>query len=109
MGDKVACRGHTHNVAICIGKEFSINCYTIQLGSFDVVLGVEYLRTLGPILWDFDDLCMLFWRGDRHVYRKGVGSPRGDILQPSLRSMVGQQPTLMDRILLEFASVFDEP
>lgn len=43
-GDHVA-----RNVAMCIGKEdFSISCFRIDLGSFDLVLGVDYLCTLGP-------------------------------------------------------------
>jgi hypothetical protein len=32
---------------------FSVNCYGLQLGSFDIVLGIQWLESLGPILWDF--------------------------------------------------------
>jgi hypothetical protein len=32
----------------------------IPLDCHDLVLGVTFLRTLGPILWDFDDMCMVF-------------------------------------------------
>lgn len=64
---------------------------------------------LGLILWDFDDLCMAFWHGDRRVFWKGMGSLCGGILQPSLKSTVGQQGNPMDHILLEFACMFDEP
>lgn len=43
-----------------IGKEhIKINSYAIALGSFDIVLGVDCLCTLGPILWDFEDQCMV--------------------------------------------------
>jgi len=49
-------------IDIRIGAEyFTVDCYTIPLSCYDMVLGVSYLRTLGPILWDFDDLCMAFW------------------------------------------------
>ena len=44
-----------HNVAMSIDHEdFSFSCYIIDLGGFDFdhVLGVDFLRTLGPILWD---------------------------------------------------------
>lgn len=76
--DKIACEGRTLDVPITIGMEaFSISCYAIPLGSFDVILGVEYLRTLGPILWHFDDLCMAFWRGDRWVFCNTQRSTRG--------------------------------
>jgi hypothetical protein len=67
-GDSVACRGQAHDVAIRIGEEhFSVDCYAIPLDCYDVVLGVKYLRTLGPILWDFDDLCMAFWHHSKRV------------------------------------------
>jgi hypothetical protein len=44
-----------------IGSEhFNTNFYVLPLDGFDVVLGVQWLRTLGPVLWDFDDLKMTF-------------------------------------------------
>ena len=62
-GDRVSSRGLAKDVAICIGEEFfTTDCYTIPLECYDMVLGVSFLRTLGPILWDFDDLCMAFWQ-----------------------------------------------
>lgn len=50
-----------------IGQEFSSSCFGINLGEFDIVLGMDYLWTLGPILWDFEDLCMSFRQGDSPV------------------------------------------
>ena len=34
--------------------------FTLTLGGCDVVLGTQWLRTLGPILWDFAELWMQF-------------------------------------------------
>jgi len=60
-GDRVACRGLVRDVAVRIAEEhFTVDCYVIPLDCYDIVLGTTYLRTLGPILWDFDDLCMAF-------------------------------------------------
>ena len=57
-GDRVACTGLARDVDIQIGREFfTIDCYTIPLECYDMVLGVHFLRTLGLIIWDFDDLC----------------------------------------------------
>lgn len=42
------------------GKRFQVDGLTIPLGGFDIVLGILWLRTLGPILWDFDHLHMTF-------------------------------------------------
>lgn len=41
---------------------FVSDLYVITLGGCDVVLGVQWLKTLGPILWDFDKLYMQFTR-----------------------------------------------
>jgi hypothetical protein len=39
------------NVALKIGQEtFSISCYGIALGAFNLILGVEFMKTLDPIL-----------------------------------------------------------
>jgi len=48
-------------------EAFSVDCYSIPLDKWDMVLGVTFLRALGPILWDFNDLCMAFTLGDRQV------------------------------------------
>jgi hypothetical protein len=34
--------------------------FTLDLGGFDLVLGVQWLWTLGPIIWDFGALAMSF-------------------------------------------------
>ncbi|KAJ0103623.1 hypothetical protein Patl1_06047 [Pistacia atlantica] len=42
------------------GNTFRIDFYVLTLGECDIVLGVQWLRTLGPILWDFVQLRMEF-------------------------------------------------
>jgi hypothetical protein len=52
-GDRLACQGIARQVPILNGdKHFSVNCIDIDLGCFDFILGVDFLRTLEPILWD---------------------------------------------------------
>jgi len=101
-GDRVPCEGVARNVAMAIGtEEFSISCFGINLGGFDVILGVDFLRTQGPILWDFEDLCMAFTWGSRRILWKGLGSPHDDIWEPADR-MVTAAPAqpLLDHMLL---------
>jgi len=43
-------KGVTRDVALAIGTEFTVSCFSINLGGFDLILGVDFLRTLGPIL-----------------------------------------------------------
>jgi hypothetical protein len=74
-GDGVPCQGVTHNVPLSIDTEaFSISCFGITLGSFDLILGYDFLRALGPILWDFARHRMTFTRGDHRVTWRGVGA-----------------------------------
>jgi hypothetical protein len=49
------------NTAVDIqGKEFMMDCYTLPLEGFDVILGVQWLKSLWPIIWDFAALSMAF-------------------------------------------------
>ncbi|KAK1612839.1 hypothetical protein QYE76_036512 [Lolium multiflorum] len=73
-GDRLHCHGVAQHVPLTIGDEhFVITCAGIDLGCFDFILGVDFLRTLGPILWDFDTLTMTFWRHGRHIRWEGLG------------------------------------
>ncbi|KAK1692297.1 hypothetical protein QYE76_008994 [Lolium multiflorum] len=50
-GDRLHCHGVVQHVPLTIGDEhFVITCASIDLGCFDFILGVDFLRTLGPIL-----------------------------------------------------------
>jgi len=42
------------------GTSITSEFFLLSLGGCDVVLGVEWLQTLGPILWDFADMSMKF-------------------------------------------------
>jgi len=52
------------------GTEFCADVLLISLGSCDMVLGVQWLSTLGTIQWNFKTLRMEFFCGNkRHVLR----------------------------------------
>ncbi|WVZ68636.1 hypothetical protein U9M48_017555 [Paspalum notatum var. saurae] len=85
------------------GEVFDTTCYVLALDGFDLVLGVQWLATLGPIVWDFAALSMEFWR-DGHVVRwHGV-----DTCSPALRA-VGQPQCLLETLLAGFEDVFAVP
>lgn len=68
--------GVARDVDIMIeAEEFHVNCYGINLGEFGVILGIEFLHILGPILWNFKEMCMSFTRASRSVRWTGL-SPR---------------------------------
>jgi hypothetical protein len=57
--DQVACDGVCKDTHFTIDdEEFMLDFFVIPLAGYDMVLGVHWLRTLGPILWDFTKACM---------------------------------------------------
>jgi hypothetical protein len=54
-GDQVSCVGVIRQAAITIhGNTFLVDLFVMPLAGYDMVLGTQWLATLGPILWDFD-------------------------------------------------------
>lgn len=75
-----------------------------------MVLGVTWLHTLGPILWDFDDLCMAFWHHGCRVLWKGIGSTCTDIPPTGrLHATCGSELMLLDCLLESYMDVFTAP
>jgi predicted aspartyl protease len=67
-GDRLPCAGIAQGVEVSIaGAPYTITCIGIDLGCFDFILGVDFLRTLGPITWDFDAWTLAFQRDERSV------------------------------------------
>jgi hypothetical protein len=103
-GECVGCNGVCPKLPITIDKDdFNISCYVLPLDSFDVVLGVQWLRSLGPILWDFAHLSMSFWRHGRMVRWTGVGSTSP---QCALLSMSWE---LLQALLDAYTDIFAMP
>jgi hypothetical protein len=77
-GGSMKCGGHCENVRLQIGDyHLKSQMFAIDMGGCDIVLGVDWLRTLGPILMDFKALTMQFYQ-EGHQYKfQGitVGSP----------------------------------
>ena len=67
-----------------------LDFYALPLGGCDIVLGVQWLRTLGPVLWDFDKMVMQFVVGNSSFH---ITSPQ----VPDPQSISSLQ---MDRLLI---------
>jgi len=53
-GSKIKSPGQCQNVPITMGNQLiHIDIYILTLNGVDAILGVNWLQTLGPILWDF--------------------------------------------------------
>ena len=42
------------------GHEFSVDVYLLPLDNYDLILGAQWLATLGDIIWNFNKLEMSF-------------------------------------------------
>jgi len=58
-GASMKCGGRCENVCLQIGDyHMKYHMFAINMGGCDIMLGVEWLRTLVPILMDFEELTM---------------------------------------------------
>jgi hypothetical protein len=104
-GDRVTSKGKALAQTVHIGGEaFALDLYALPLGDYDMVLGVQWLGTLGPVLWDFARRTVAFQRGDRRILWRGVDPTPG----PSLAQLTAGG-VLLDALLEEFAGLFAEP
>jgi hypothetical protein len=77
-GRSMKCGGCCENVCLQIGQyHMKSHMFSIDMGGCDIVLGVEWLRTLGPILMDFKELTMQFNQEGQQYKFQGIttGSP----------------------------------
>nr|KYP34429.1 hypothetical protein KK1_044610 [Cajanus cajan] len=85
---------------------FTSDMMLIPLGCCDLVLGIEWLVTLGNITWNFDKLTMEFVvQGRRHVLREDTSllqSMTTHATQPAI-------PQIILQLLDEFEDIFQEP
>ena len=60
-GGTMKCEGRCENVKLQMGDyHLKTHMFSINMGGCDIVLGVEWLRTLGLITMDFHELYMIF-------------------------------------------------
>jgi hypothetical protein len=72
-GGSIKCGGHCENVHLQIGEyHLKYHMFSIDICSCDIVLGAEWLRTLGPILMDFKELTMQFDQEGQQYKFQGI-------------------------------------
>jgi hypothetical protein len=72
-GGSMKCGGHCENVRLQISDyHLKSHMFAIEMGGCDIVLGADWLRTLGPILMDFQNLTMQFDQGGHKYKFQGI-------------------------------------
>ena len=125
-GERVPCPGFLRQAAISIeGMAFHVDLYVMPLAGYDMVLGTQWMATLGRIAWDFAAGTMAFHQQGRDICWHSVESRSA----PAAASITAARPArsggatpsdataatspgdrpLLDDILTSFADVFAEP
>jgi hypothetical protein len=111
-GDHLWCTGIARRMPISIaGDEYTITCIDIDLGCFNFILGVDFLRTLGEITWNLETMMLAFQRDARRIVWNGVqGKEATCTMTPTAAVAVAEsQQPLLDRLLQQHSSIFEEP
>jgi hypothetical protein len=89
---------------VMVGAEpFCLQCFSLALGGYDLILGTHWLRTIGPILLDFAHLSMTCFIDGRRITCQGeLGGAAASCRQLQAQDM-------LDQLLAEFAVLFVEP
>jgi predicted aspartyl protease len=90
-GVQVATQGVCRNLEIDIGGfKLSPNVHLFELGGIDVVLGMEWLKTLGDTITNWRQQSMSFWSNHQWVTLRGKEGCRKSFL--ALQNILGQNP-----------------
>jgi hypothetical protein len=103
-GDRVRSPGVCTAVDVSIHDEhFTIDCFALDLGAFDLVIGIQWLQTLGPIVWDIAALSMAFWFNGRIHHWSGMGG------WGVAARAIADHRVVLDELLQSFEDVFATP
>lgn len=68
----MTCKSKCSNVKLAVQDlELQADLYLLPLGDYKVVLGIEWLRTLVDVLWNFSKLTMKFTLNGKRVIVRG--------------------------------------
>jgi len=75
-GEEIRCDSYCPNVGIKIDPhQFQVDLFVLPLSGADLVLGIQWLKSLGPVLTDYEFLTMKFMKDGKVVQLKGQTKP----------------------------------
>ncbi|XP_042006094.1 uncharacterized protein LOC121754869 [Salvia splendens] len=94
-GDALLCSHISKQTRLVIqGTEFLVDLHILPVHGPDVILGMDWLESLGPITADFADKRLTFSQGDRRVVLKGIVPPPRRVTLNVLSSLVPSHEVL---------------
>ncbi|KAJ8753628.1 hypothetical protein K2173_025619 [Erythroxylum novogranatense] len=80
-GEKLVSSGKCNQIQLNLQEvPVFLDLYVLPLEGYDVVLGTQWLRTLGPIIWDFSKLLMKFVMKGQEVILQGSTIPENQVI-----------------------------
>ena len=80
-GGTINCSGRCHNIKLSMGEYVLTSpMLSIPMGGADVVLGVQWLQSLGTIAFNFQELFIRFSTEGKEVELRGIAGKPGNII-----------------------------
>ncbi|GAU35886.1 hypothetical protein TSUD_383780 [Trifolium subterraneum] len=85
-GEELQCNFMCQQTDLMVGPHhFSVDLFVLPLSGANIVLGVQWLKTLGPVLTDYEHLTMQFMKDGSLVQL--IGEPKSSPLESSLHQL----------------------
>lgn len=85
-GEKLVSQGMGQFLVEIKGVKCLIPFHVLPMGGYDAILGVQWLKTLGPINWDFAHMSMQFYFRKKQVELLRVHAQKVEV-QLELKSL----------------------
>ena len=88
-GGTINCSGKCHNIKLTMG-EYVLNSpmLSIPMGGADVVLGVQWLQSLGTVAFNFQELFLKFFSEGKEVELRGIAGKPGKIKSSNVMTKI---------------------
>ena len=84
-GGTINCSGKCHNIKIAMGEYvLNIPMLSIPMGGVDVVLGVQWLQSLGMVAFNFQELFLNFFLEGKEIELQGITGKPGKIISSNV-------------------------
>ncbi|XP_070015925.1 uncharacterized protein LOC142174252 [Nicotiana tabacum] len=96
------------------GVSFDLDMLVLPIGGCNMVLGIQWLITLGDIMWNFRKLKMEFTIMVQKIPLRGIQPPAAKLIQSGkmdklLAKPTQSEPVELQLVLQKYSDIFEEP